>query len=926
MTTHAPLALLFAAMLGSAAAPASADWIEFTNETSLRLVADPARGLNDQSEKDFALGDFDNDGDLDLVVMRKTESGNQCNGSTLCQNQLLMQEGTTEGHAIDGIFVDRTMDYIINADDGGSGFMDITNDRDVVVVDVDGDGWLDIVTAPAVSDGFPKTISHPRVYMNRRDDGGTWLGFRYEEARIPQLRTIPEDMPIPPRLCAIATADVNGDYAPDLYLGDYDGCASCPAPPAGHDLNDRLLINDGNGFFTDSNHARMSEEMLASGFTTSAHFADMNADGFPDVVRNPVGSVTIAYNNPSNPGFFNSYNAPYNQSGYHVNVGDLNNDGRLDIFATDDGTDRYLLNQGNGLNNGAQFLTFEVDVDEGVGGNSLLEDLDNDGFNDVLVTDHDAEFLGCTGRMHIYRNMGDTPNISLVDSGNHPWTPNGCHDVVTLDINGDGWKDMIIGTCNGTQIWMHDPAVGLELSIPEPPPAIIGTQSEYAFEVSVESIGGAEVDPSTAMLNTSLNGGAYSAVPMTPLDGNLFQAVLPASDCGSRLNYYVSAETLEGSGTFTDPENAPAETYYASVAAGTETAYVDNVELLSFGWSVVNDPFLGGGAWVRAEPVPTIFGSALAAPDADATEAPGSFAFITENGTPGGAAGQSDVDGGPTTLISPVWQLGETDAIVSFKRWHFSVGGLTDPLIVEATNNSIDWVPVMEIYGPQSQWIEESFSVSEFLEPPGDFRMRFRVSDPNNDSVTEAGIDDIVIEELICFLDTPLADSAGPRYLELDVLNGMGSFAILVTGDPQDDDVACVSAYVQPDGSLDSEPVFQDAAAWPLPLLVSGDALIPGKTYEFRYDTGSPGNPELGPPVSAATFAWGDVNNNNATNFEDVLLVVQVFQGNTENATVSQVDLDPCEPNLVANFGDILKAVQAFQQVPYTDSCPVPCG
>ncbi|MGB0715862.1 MAG: FG-GAP repeat domain-containing protein [Phycisphaerae bacterium] len=906
--------------------PANAEWVEFVNESSQRLVADPERGMNDESEKDFALGDLDNDGDLDLVVMRKTESGNPCSGSLLCQNQLLMQEGTAEGHALDGVFVDRTMDYVIAADDGGSGFMDITNDRDVVLVDVNGDGWLDIVTAPAVSDALPKTISHPRVYMNLKDDGGTWQGFRYEQGRIPQLRTIPADLAISPRLCAIATADVNGDEAPDLYLGDYDGCASCPAPPEGHDMNDRLLINDGNGFFTDSNHTRMNEGMLSSGFTTSAVFADMNDDGTPDVVRNPVGSVTIAYNNPNNLGSFNSFNAPYNQSGYHVNVGDLNNDGLMDIFATDDGTDRYLLNQGNSPSGNAEFLTFPVDVDDGVGGNSLVVDLDNDGFNDVLVTDHDAEFLGCGGRLHIYRNLGDTPNITLADTGEHPWTPQGCHDIVTLDINNDGWKDMIIGTCSGTQIWMHEPFVGIELSVPEPPPAIINTQSDYTFDVSLEAIGGAIINSSSAMLNVSTNGGPFSAIPMTQIEGSQYHATIPASACGSRLSFYVSAETAFGAELFTDPENAPVEVYRTSVAAGTETVFVDDIESASLGWSVVNDPVLEGGAWVRAEPVATIFGTGLAAPNGDATAAPGTFAYVTENGAPGGAAGNSDVDEGPTTLYSPTWILGETDAIVSFNRWHYSAGGLTDPLVVEATNNGDDWVTVMEIYGPQSEWIQESFQVSEFLEPPGNLRLRFTIADPSNDSVTEAGIDDLVIDELICFLDTPVAASVGPRYLELDVVNGAGPFAVLVSGDPLDADVSCVSAYVQADGTLGSEPVFQDAVDWASPLLVSGDAVVPGKTYEIRYDTGSPGSPVLGPPVAAVTYAWGDVNDNGSTNFEDVLLVVQVFQGNTDNATVNQVDLDPCAPNQVVNFGDILKAVQAFQQVPFTASCPAPCG
>ena len=46
-------------------------WVEFTDETATRLVADPALGASDTEEKDYAWGDVDKDGDIDIVCVRK---------------------------------------------------------------------------------------------------------------------------------------------------------------------------------------------------------------------------------------------------------------------------------------------------------------------------------------------------------------------------------------------------------------------------------------------------------------------------------------------------------------------------------------------------------------------------------------------------------------------------------------------------------------------------------------------------------------------------------------------------------------------------------------------------------------------------------------------------------------------------------------
>ena len=72
--------------------------------------------------------------------------------------------------------------------------------------------------------------------MNRGAPGGTWLGFRFEAGRSPQLQVLganglPNGVLAPGRFCSIAAGDVDSDGDQDLYLGDYDGGGS--AEPAG---------------------------------------------------------------------------------------------------------------------------------------------------------------------------------------------------------------------------------------------------------------------------------------------------------------------------------------------------------------------------------------------------------------------------------------------------------------------------------------------------------------------------------------------------------------------------------------------------------------------------------------------------------------------------------------------------------------------
>ncbi len=707
----------FLACLPVAVAPGGEPWINFSDETATRLVADPAVGALDVDEKDYAWDDVDHDGDTDLVVARKqpfTTPGGR-------RNVLLLNEA--------GALIDRTAQFI-------PGFLDATNDRDVQLVDVNNDTWPDIVTAAACNGCNPAGIADDsRLYLNLGAPGGTWLGFGSPVVLIQGGNN----------LNAVAAGDVTGDEYADLYFIS-----------AFESFEDQLLINGGPadpGSFTVGND-RLTPQMLLSNFGTSAAIADMNGDGWRDIAKNPEASVRILYNGGH--GFFTVEETVYAGAAYSVAVGNLDGNGMLDLVVGDDSLDRYLLNQGNGGDGLANFATFAFPAStNGFAGNALVSDLDSDGWNDVIIADVDPDIPGCTRITDILRNNGNPPEVTFsADSGSIPDTMlQGVFDVAVLDIDGDGTKDLVVGRCTGTQVWIAAPFVDVDFNYPGGLPEFVAPDTLTSLQVQLTPLN-STIDPGTPALHVSVDGGPFSATPLDPLGGDLYQLTLPAVGCAARIDFYVSAEITSGQ-TFVDPPGAPTVTYAAISAAGTELLFSDHIEGDVSGWTVVNAPSLTSGQWEQADPNATNLAGQVASPGDDATP-DGTMAFVTENGPPGGSAPLNDVDGGPTYLISPVFDLEGSDAVVSYARWAFSSTGVHDHLSTEISNDGgLSWSIVETVTNTGSAWQTATWFVSAFIPPTGEVRLRFGVCDCPNDSVTEAGIDDFRMDKVTCTAPCP---------------------------------------------------------------------------------------------------------------------------------------------------------------------------
>jgi C1A family cysteine protease len=219
---------------------------------------------------------------------------------------------------------------------------------------------------------------------------------------------------------------------------------------------------------------------------------------------------------------------------------------------------------------------------------------------------------------------------------------------------------------------------------------------------------------------------SFSTVACTPLAGDTFSVTLPGTRPGDLPQFYFSAEGDGGSIVYS-PYGAPDSVYTFEVCLIEELLTDDFEEDLD--WTVVNFN-LTDGAWERGVPAG---GGERGDPPFDQDGS--GQCYVTGN-----EYGDSDVDGGPTHLISPAIDLSWGDAEISYYRWHFNDDNDDLFTVAVSDDDGVTWTTVEEVQDAPT-WNYSSFDVSDFVTPTDQIRVRFSAVDNPNDSVTEAGLD-----------------------------------------------------------------------------------------------------------------------------------------------------------------------------------------
>lgn len=239
--------------------------------------------------------------------------------------------------------------------------------------------------------------------------------------------------------------------------------------------------------------------------------------------------------------------------------------------------------------------------------------------------------------------------------------------------------------------------------------------------------------------------GSFTAVPLLWLGGENYRATFPPRGCGPATEWYVAATSQQGRTAYA-PTGAPAFTNDAPV--GTLSISVNETFETAGSWTVINESVSTGG-WTRVDPNGTTNAGQPAQPENDNTPS-GTMCYVTGQGTVGGSASAADLDGGPTRLVSPVYDMsGLNDPRVSYYRWVYCSTG-EDTMTVEISNNNGASWTTLEVAGHQNTWTYRSFRVSDFVTPTNLMRLRFSIADQPNNSVTEGAVDDVAIASFDC--------------------------------------------------------------------------------------------------------------------------------------------------------------------------------
>lgn len=392
--------------------------------------------------------------------------------------------------------------------------------------------------------------------------------------------------------------------------------------------------------------------------------------------------------------------------------------------------------------------------------------------NELILT-NPSDYIDILANMAI--------NAMLVHTGT-AITPQITIDYLTLDDDND---DIADGTPHYAQIAtgfgehnMPAPALApIKFVYPNGRPEYVSPDGGTTMRVEVQSLGGSP-QPGTGKIFID-SGSGFVQSNMTVVSPNVYDAVFPATPCGTGIRFYVQAQSTALQ-TVNSPGSAPTSFYTALSAVSAGPVLFDDNFQTDLGWTVSNSVGLTTGQWQRGVPV-----ASSAAPSVDGDGS--GQCYVTQL-----TSGQ-DVDNGSTTLTSPTLNANVDAPALSYWRWYNNDTGAApqaDTLVVEfSNNNGGSWNP-LETVGPTTGspngqvtggWFKRTFNLPTV---PGfvagnQFYVRFTCGDLASGSYVEAAVDGVRIDSLICVGGNVPGDTNGDGIVDLDdllaVINSWGA-------------------------------------------------------------------------------------------------------------------------------------------------------
>lgn len=259
-------------------------------------------------------GDIDNDGDIDILVNALMSDG----------SYLMLNDGRGDFSLGNHLLPDLTKPNPWGGPDRApqthtwSGLIDVNND-----------GWLDLIMGTWDN---PLSSNVSTLYLN--NGRGSFAGVA--PINLPSSGVVNESV------LDIRAIDLNGDDLPDLALsvtngGTFEEFYKLPYV--------QLLVNKGDGIFVDETDARYPQNRDPNPdmqWYKSVEVIDLNRDGYDDMVLDSAHAGPRVLLNDGNGHFSESLHGmdsglpaiPANQYNNLVGVGDFDNDGMPDLIVS----------------------------------------------------------------------------------------------------------------------------------------------------------------------------------------------------------------------------------------------------------------------------------------------------------------------------------------------------------------------------------------------------------------------------------------------------------------------------------------------------------------------------------------------------------------------------------------------------------------
>ncbi len=400
------------------------------NDSDIDIITGGAYTLNDgtgsfgtrivlaQTGNEYSVGDINKDGKPDIIandnnqntanarillgdgignfnLLAKVETNAYFNGVEIVDtnndsNPDVVGVGSWGGIPYTDVLLGDGTGYFSNAP---TKYPSLSDPRDIVKGDFNEDGQIDIALCHSIG----STVT---IYLGQGNGKFAKTATNHATGSFPTQ---------------IITLDYNKDNHIDLVT--YNQSSSSVT----------VLTGVGNGSF--SLFANLPVTSTIAGRMATA---DFNNDTNPDLVVSGYTSKVINYLSGTGSGFNAAVTISTSADVIEIKAADFNSDGKVDIVADFSNISKFVLFLGNGAGGFTESTTQYAHK----GSFFLVEDINNDSKPDVIAFE-----IGSSNDFFINDGAGNFTGSGIaVSLGGFPWG--------YTDMNGDGFKDLVVGSQN----------------------------------------------------------------------------------------------------------------------------------------------------------------------------------------------------------------------------------------------------------------------------------------------------------------------------------------------------------------------------------------------------------------------------------------------------------------------------------------------